>query len=312
MVVMERDPQFGWAEFAGQYGHFMRSIERAGVSPGLPQAEARVAIELAHRPQTSAELTRSLAMDRGQVSRTIKSLEAKGFLERMSPDRSQAARLELTDDGREQAYEVMGRQNEAAAARLRKLPQADRDRLFHSLSNLHGHWLDSLKDFEVTYRDARPGELGLLVSGMVRSNELAARQAQMGEGFEGHVLRVFARYAAHQTPARNVLRLVERCGIILGSIMLFAESDPKVGRIDCHWINMHYIGNGFGSQLLKDCEARARELGYHRLIVTVPASVCGGPVIYQRHGWKQTGSDTRRAFGRMVTFETWELDISRP
>src|SRR5687767_2158086 len=95
-----------FADFAREYGSLVRRVDQAIAGPGLPRAEARILLELRPEPKTAAQLVAALAMDRGQVSVSVKHLEAKGLLTRgPSPLGSKSKVIELTAAGKTKASE---------------------------------------------------------------------------------------------------------------------------------------------------------------------------------------------------------------
>jgi len=81
--------------------------------------EARVLYELFHRqPCTASDIMASINMDKGYLSRVLKSFEKKGLLLRKpSKDDGRVAALVLTPKGEKE----FGKINEASAAQIRVL-----------------------------------------------------------------------------------------------------------------------------------------------------------------------------------------------
>lgn len=67
--------------FSMQYDDFMHAVSRETSLVGHAHAEGRIIDNLRGRPQTQAQLRKVMRIERGQLSRAVKNLLAKGFIE---------------------------------------------------------------------------------------------------------------------------------------------------------------------------------------------------------------------------------------
>lgn len=104
----------------------------------LSLAEGRILYETGVRPEcTAGELGRLLGMDRGQMSRTLSSLERKDLVRRAPHPRDRRARcLRLTPSGRDLLDELERRSEAQAAKLLDALDPARRERLAQAMADI--------------------------------------------------------------------------------------------------------------------------------------------------------------------------------
>jgi DNA-binding MarR family transcriptional regulator len=112
--------------------------ERTPCGVAVPVSEAHAVAELARDPGLSQlELGRRLRLEKSTVSRLVRQLDTRGWLERNGDDRDgRMIRLSLTDKGREAAADLA----EARSARFERvvaaIPPDQRSAVLSSLSVL--------------------------------------------------------------------------------------------------------------------------------------------------------------------------------
>src|SRR5271168_593554 len=172
------------------------------LEPHLPEgdltlAEARVLYELAQRDgQTAADLSRTLAMDKAQVSRILVRLGRRGYVRsHASPEHAKRRLLFLTDAGRTTFAALDRGARDQMEAILRRIEPDARPRLIAAVrevrSVLGG---PESRDDAVRLRKPAPGDLGWVAH---RQMLLYAREFGWDWGFEGLVCEILAKFIAH-------------------------------------------------------------------------------------------------------------------
>jgi DNA-binding MarR family transcriptional regulator len=152
--------------FEGRYGKFFRAVELASGKAGLSPNELEVldALELAALSQ--AEMRSVLLVDRGQLSRCIKGMIAKGLVELRPFQKSlQTARYSISDLG-ETKLKFARRNRLAVIRRLLRLPKPARLQHLHKAVTQLAEALDP-KSLEHNFdqcRLAEPTELPGIVT----------------------------------------------------------------------------------------------------------------------------------------------------
>lgn len=157
----------------------------------------------------------------------------------------------------------------------------------------------------VRIRTHRPGDLGWIVH---RHGVLYAAEYGYDERFEGIVARVAADFLANFDPARERCWLAEADGRILGSVMLVKKT-ASVGKLRLLYLEPEARGLGLGRRLVDECIAFARDAGYRRVTLWTQSSLTAARHIYERVGFRKTGSKVHSDFGPREDAETWELDL---
>lgn len=95
--------------FNRRYVPAMGLLGRSYLDTGLSTLEAAALLEIYECEGISArDISRTLHMDKGYLSRAIKRFEEEGWVERSpAPDDARLLRLELTDAGREWALKLV-------------------------------------------------------------------------------------------------------------------------------------------------------------------------------------------------------------
>lgn len=164
-------------------------------------SEARVLYELAHRTDpTGASLARSLRMDPGQISRTLKRFAARGLvLARDDPAHGRHQLLSLTDLGRQTFAALEGNTRTAMGALLDELPPVRRARLRMATEALTRIFKDSEAP-QPMLRGLQPGDLGLVAA---RQAILYAQEYGWNADFEALAARILADFQQGYDPARE-------------------------------------------------------------------------------------------------------------
>jgi DNA-binding MarR family transcriptional regulator len=106
-------------EFNRFYTNIIGLVDNHILGSPYSLPEARVLYELFHhQPCTASTIMASISMDKGYLSRVLKSFEKKGLLTRkQSKDDGRAATLVLTSKGNSEFSKI----NQASAAQIREL-----------------------------------------------------------------------------------------------------------------------------------------------------------------------------------------------
>lgn len=97
--------------------------------------------------------------------------------------------------------------------------------------------------------------------------------------------------AAHGS-RHPVLVAVDRVGIVVGwgSLNLFNPRPAYDHVVDFSvYVAREWRGRGIGDTLLKALEARARDLGYHKMVLAAFPVNLPGMRLYERHGFRTVG-----------------------
>lgn len=164
-----------------------------------------------------------------------------------------------------------------------------------------------------TLRALRPGDIGWVVS---RHGALYAQEYGWDMGFEALVARIAAHFIEHFDPARESCWIAERGGQPIGCVFLVQARDDASDAIEPGTAQLRMLlvepsarGLGLGVALVAECERFARQAGYRRIKLWTQSNLAAARGIYQRAGYRLTGSEPHQSFGHPLVAETWELDL---
>lgn len=290
-------------EFAERYSGLMRVVERSIATRNLPLVEARVLLAIAAQAGNSAGLCRELAMDSGQVSRLIASLERKGLVNREpDPANKKSQLLRLTLVGEEQASRAAARRNDVALRILESMAPNERASFYRACRNLGDYAAnDTAIDWQPNLRPMTVNDVGPLIEQAVSSN------CDHGPKFDGtfatHVCRIFGEQL-DRNRARHIHQMVcERAGQIAGCILAEKYGDTVTIKL----LSVHYGHHGFGvaSELVGSAERWASD---HRSAIIEASIRTSGQRrnVYSRCGWDLGQEKSVNKFGQRFQLQTWE------
>jgi len=151
----------------------------------------------------------------------------------------------------------------------------------------------------------RPGDLGW----MVRAHgELYAREYGWDPTFEALVARIVADYAGNHDPRREAAWIAEVDGQPMGCV-LCVRKDDDTAQLRILLVDPAARGLGIGARLVSECLTFARRAGYQRIVLWTNDVLTAARRIYQAAGFRLTGEEPHRSFGRDLVSQTWQLDF---
>jgi DNA-binding MarR family transcriptional regulator/GNAT superfamily N-acetyltransferase len=270
-------------------------------------SEARVLYELAHRDQpTAAEIGRALDLDRAQISRTLKRFADRGLLRaREDPQHARQQLLSLTAAGRKAFAMLEAGTRHAVGALLEALPSARRARLLAAANDIVEVFATEPAR-AVVLRDPRPGDLGWIIH---RQAVLYAEEYGWDGGYEALIVRILADFRSSFDPAREAAWIAEADGRVVGSIFLVRGDAPGTGKLRLLYVEPDTRGMGVGKMLVDACIARARDVGYERLVLWTNSVLTSARRLYERAGFVLTEEKPHHSFGKDLLGQTWSLDL---
>ncbi|MES2990792.1 MAG: helix-turn-helix domain-containing GNAT family N-acetyltransferase [Pseudomonadota bacterium] len=283
--------------------------------------ESRLLWELAHRDDlTAAELSRTLELDAGYLSRLLTAFKTRGLIRSTrSTDDGRQQHLSLTPAGRRAFAPLDTRSRQDVAALLSALDETQQQHLLASMTGIE-RLLASPGERSAspcTLRPHRAGDIGWVVS---RHGALYAGEYGWDMRFEALVARIAADFIDRFDPAREACWIAERDGVPVGSVFLVQARDdasaapipapiPGTAQLRMLLIEPSARGLGLGKRLVEECTQFARRAGYQKIMLWTNASLLAARGIYATAGYVLTHSEPHRSFGHDLVGETWELAL---
>lgn len=295
--------------------------KRAGVldpylSSDLSLTDVRVLYELAHAEDNTAvasEISRTLGIDNGYLSRILKRFESSGWITRSPNPRDQRqSLLSLTPKGMKAYAPLQAKSTAEATALLASLTPEDRLKLIASMNTIESLLSDATNGHTpkpatrvVVIRDLKPGDLGWVLQA---HGEIYSSEWGLNSAFESLVAEVIAQ-CGRMDPARERGWIAEVDGKRAGSIFLMKGSGPTVAKIRLLLLTSEARGLGLGGRLVDECMAFAREKGYAKIELWTHSCLLAARKIYAKRGFELVKEEFSNQFGPELYGETWEMDL---
>ena len=291
------------------YTRILGLLDEHIVDSPFSLAEARVLYEISTLGHTTAaDLSRSLGLDPGYLSRMLRRLVGAEYII-VTPgiaDRRQN-NMALSTDGDLAVANLSQRSDATVGALVETLDDNQRDTLLRAVREIRRTLGDNLPQKPVVLRPHRVGELGWLIH---RQAVLYNRQFGWNGEFETLIARIYHEYEIAPPTPPKALWVAERDGEVLGSVFV----TPSAGRAGTAQLRMLYVepearGLGIGSSLVEQCVAFSREAGYQTLRLWTQSVLESARRIYTAHGFEMVETAPHRSFGHDLIGEYWELAL---
>jgi DNA-binding MarR family transcriptional regulator/GNAT superfamily N-acetyltransferase len=273
--------------------------------------EVRVLYELAHRQQpTASKLCESLQLDRGYLSRILRSFTKSGLVEKIpSPADGRETLLRLTRRGKTEFSRLDHLSNRQVAAMLDKLPRPQQAKLVTAMMEIE-RLLDEQHgvpqpNLPFILRGHRPGDMGWVVH---RHGLLYAEEYGWDERFEALVAEIAAHFIQHFDAKRERCWIAERDDEIVGSVFLVKKS-KTVAKLRLLLVEPKARGLGIGRRLVEECIRFARQAGYKTITLWTQSILGAARHIYRQAGFRIVARQQNSSFGHALIAETWELKL---
>jgi DNA-binding MarR family transcriptional regulator/GNAT superfamily N-acetyltransferase len=277
----------------------------------LSLVEGRVLYEIATTGEalTAADLSRTLGIDKGQLSRVVQVLEQRRIVAAAAdPDHAKRKLLGLTARGRS-AFSLLdeGTQRRIAGL-LAPLSATTRRQVVAAMEAIRAAFAERAPEaHEVVLGPLEPGDLGYVTH---RQAVLYHREYGWDWTYEALVAKILGEYATSFDATKEDGWIAKQRGQIVGSIFLMKGPAPGVAQLRLLYVEPSARGHGVGRRLVEVCIARAKELGYRRMTLWTNDVLTAARKIYVRAGFELVKENKHVSFGKRLVGQTWELDLA--
>lgn len=266
--------------------------------------EARVLRELARgRMQTAAELSRSLGLDSGYLSRLLTRFERRDLLiRRPSEADARQSLLTLTAAGHALYDPLDAAALQEVSAVLEQLESGSQEQLIAAMKLIERMLERATHPMPVTLRAPQPGDYGWLVQ---RQAQLFARRHGWDHTFEGMLARMVADFVQSQDPQREACWIAEQRGTVVGCALLTALPG-NIAMMRMLYVEPDVQRLGIGTQLLNECGRFATGAGYVTLAINTASGQLGARRMLDNAGFARISSENVQRFGHALEIERWE------
>jgi DNA-binding MarR family transcriptional regulator/GNAT superfamily N-acetyltransferase len=270
--------------------------------------EARLLYEIAKQEApTPSTLSRTLDLDPGYVSRSIRALERRGLLRRRRSDRDgRKTHLSFTNRGQAAFADLDARAHESNARLLGRLDPLSTRRLLGAMGTIErilGE--ESNRPAGYLLRSPTSGDYGWIVH---RHGALYSSEYGWNETFEALVARIVADFVDNHDPKWERSWVAELDGEVVGSVFLVKASETAA-KLRLLYVEPHARGRGIGERLVQECIRFARAKGYMKLSLWTNDVLHAARRIYERAGFRLVSEEPHSRFGPPTVAQTWELEL---
>jgi DNA-binding MarR family transcriptional regulator/GNAT superfamily N-acetyltransferase len=272
-------------------------------------AEARVLYELAHRERpTATDIRTELGLDAGYMSRILRDFEHRKLVRREQSKADERQRfLSLTTKGRSKFAPLDERSNRDISAMLERLSSAQRKQLVEAVQTVR-RLLDDTIEPQIPYllRMHQPGDMGWIVH---RQAILYAEEYGWDGTYEALAAEIVAKFIKNYDPKSERGWIAERDGRRVGGVFIAKVSD-EIAKLRLLHVEVEARGLGIGKRLVKECVQFAQQAGYRKMTLWTQSILHAARHIYKETGFKVVSRKKHHSFGKDLTAETWELDLT--
>lgn len=274
---------------------------------GQTLVEARILYEVWQQPGiSSADITRLLDMDRGQLSRVISKLVKQGLL--IKTEKHAGRRgipLTLTPQGEELATALDAMSNQQVSELIHPLEPAAQHRLIEAMRDITIALSDGAPSrTEVTVRPARSGEMGWVIQ---RHCDLYGTSHGFDEDFEKYVLQGLADFTRKRSD-RSRLWIAGQDDFRLGCCAV-VESEANMAQLRWLLVEPQARGLGVGRKLVTHVLNFCREKQYDSLFLWTIASLRPARKLYQSVGFQLAESIESEMGGTPCVEQRWVMKL---
>jgi DNA-binding MarR family transcriptional regulator/N-acetylglutamate synthase-like GNAT family acetyltransferase len=256
------------------------ALEASFLGGGLSLGKARLLYEIGSGVSEVRQLRAELGLDSGQMSRMLRSLETKRFIETVAdPADARARVVRVTRAGRDKLDELESKTNEGVQSWLTALSPPLQSR-FQAATEEIVHLL-SASEVSIRPEDPCSAEACWCIEKFFR--ELAAR---FDTGFDP--LLTASASPAEMTPPKGfflLARLPDRPVGCVGFKKL--GGDGKIVEIKRMWVSPDLRGLGVARRLLAALEARARKTRVKVLRLSTNGALPEAQAFYRASGFHE-------------------------
>ncbi|QIE22289.1 MarR family protein [Caballeronia sp. SBC1] len=246
------------------YACHVRAPHELVENSALSLTEMRVLFAVMHAGTcTAADISRTLGLDTGHLSRMLTQFECAGLIERQ-PFSGDARRhqVSLTPTGETALAAGSTHVRDDVSATLDAMTLEERAQLIESMGCVQRLLSPPGDAPRVRLRGPRPGDFGWIVE---REAQLAPGGIQAQRERETRIAMVVADYLTAPDPLRNACWIAERDGVGVGASLLIGMPAGSA-RLAALFVEPGVSSRGAVRRLVSACVSFATESGYDRIV----------------------------------------------
>jgi GNAT superfamily N-acetyltransferase/DNA-binding MarR family transcriptional regulator len=295
--------------FDCHYSAIAARLALRGTEDQRTAVEERLLSELARSPgASSADIVRALAMDKGQLSRTLGKLVADGMIVSGSAGTDKRVRaLWLSERGEGEAARLEERAVGRIGMLLAGIDQASHAALAAALGKADTIFSSVVTQAPVVIGSPVPGDLGALVA---RHGEVGAAEFAYPASYEAAVAARLSGFAKSSNDGHK-LWIARVNGIFAGALVL-ARAKKGSAELELLLVEPEFRGQGIGRALVESALRFAAGAGYARVRAHVPAKHTSARRLFLGIGFTKSSAAKTGWLGQSRSLDILELPLKAP
>jgi DNA-binding MarR family transcriptional regulator/GNAT superfamily N-acetyltransferase len=268
--------------------------------------EARVLYELSGGERTASEVGAALGLDAGYLSRILDRFAKARLISRnTSPEDRRRSVIALTRAGHAAFAPLEERSRERVGAFVSALPASGQAQLIDAMNVVAALTQAGEGQPKISLRTHRAGDMGWIT---MRHGALYAEEYGYGPQFEAMVADICAQFLKNFQPKWERCWIAELNAVPAGSCCL-VRADAKTAKLRLMFLEPWARGKGVAQKLVEECIAFAKKHNYEKIVLWTQSELVAARKLYERAGFKLTGTKPHADFGKKLVGETWELKL---
>lgn len=292
--------------FSRFYTNIIGLLDQSILNSTYSLTEARILFEIGQSNEcTAKELSNSLDVDRGYVSRILSEFETNGLIvKEISKQDGRVCHLYLTQKGKDEFTMLCDRSNKQIEKLIKDLSEDEKDKLVESFKYIkyklsNGHHNIKIRDYE--QRD-----VDFIIN---RHAVLYQKEYGFTEDFTKYVSIYVNKFIEDHDKERENIWIAECNGKNVGVIAVVKESDTTA-QLRWFLIEPEMRGKGLGKQMVDMALDFCREKGYKHVFLLTLSMLKPARHIYSEHGFTLTDTKINDEWATYpIEEERWDLEL---
>ena len=291
--------------FSRFYTKVLGLLEKHILDSPYSLTEVRILLEINKiKDCTANKLISKLNIDRGYMSRVLKSFERDGLVERVgSPGDRRIMLLKLTVKGRSTLAELEERSGKQVESLIGHMTESEGQKLAASMRNIKNALLDGINP--VTIRTYNAADVEYIIN---RHRELYEAEYGFGSEFSDYVEKYVCKFHEHHDENKENIWIAEADGKQLGMIALVRVNNITA-QLRWFLIEPEMRGRGLGYKLMNTVMDFSREKGYKHVFLWTVSVLEAARTLYKRFGFQLTESKLNDSWGAELLEERWDMHM---
>ena len=287
------------------YNLFLGVVNQSVLDSPFSMAEVRVLYEIKYNEEPSAsEINTKLKLDPGYLSRIVRRFEKDELLEKeRSPYDGRAFILTLTPHGEKILAALEKVASQRVASLLAPMTKEEIQDLVRSMNTIETLFSEGTR--EVTIREAKPGEMGIVAS---RQSAFAMDELELDGTYEAALFDEMTQFLKNQVNGKGRAWVADYCGSIVGSLAVDHAAD-KTAVLRWFLVDQEFRRMGIGKRLMEEALKFCSENSYRKVQAWAFTELRFARRLFETYGFSPSKEENITAWGADLKTQRWDYQI---